>query len=82
MDSACPEKDVTKILRDSDHSTKVAPTTLRRPRRYGGKVGNPTFKFALKWTLLDLPFTGQMTRPRECGARTDFSKSAAEDVGV
>ena len=22
-----------------------------------------------------------MTRPRECGARTDFSKSAAEDVG-
>ena len=30
MDSACPEKDVTEILRDSDHSTKVAPTTLRK----------------------------------------------------
>jgi len=31
MDSACPEKDVTEILRDSDHSTKVAPTTLIEP---------------------------------------------------
>jgi len=29
MDSACPEKDVTEILSDSDHSTKVAPTTLK-----------------------------------------------------
>ena len=29
MDFACPEKDVTEILSDSDHSTKVAPTTLR-----------------------------------------------------
>ena len=28
MDSACPEKDATEILSDSDHSTKVAPTTL------------------------------------------------------
>jgi len=28
MDSACPEKDATEILTDSDHSTKVAPTTL------------------------------------------------------
>jgi len=28
MDSACPEKDVTEISSDSDHSTKVAPTTL------------------------------------------------------
>jgi len=30
MDSACPEKDVTEILGDSDHSTKVAPTTLNQ----------------------------------------------------
>jgi len=29
MDLACPEKDVTEILSDSDHLTKVAPTTLR-----------------------------------------------------
>jgi len=28
MDSACPDKDATEILRDSDHSTKVAPTTV------------------------------------------------------
>jgi len=28
MDSACPEKDATEILSDSDHSTKVAATTL------------------------------------------------------
>jgi len=27
---ACPEKDSTEILSDSDHSTMVAPTTLRR----------------------------------------------------
>jgi len=30
MDLACPEKDATEILSDSDHSTKVAPTTLTR----------------------------------------------------
>jgi len=30
MDSACPEKDVTEISSNSDHSTKVAPTTLRK----------------------------------------------------
>jgi len=29
MDPACPEKDVTEILSDSDHLTKVAPATLR-----------------------------------------------------
>jgi len=29
MDSACPEKDATQFLSDSDHSTKVAPTTLK-----------------------------------------------------
>jgi len=29
MDSACPEKDATEILSDSDHSTKVAPTTKK-----------------------------------------------------
>jgi len=28
MVSACPEKDATEILSDSDHSTKVAPATL------------------------------------------------------
>jgi len=28
MDSACPEKDVTEILSDSDHSTKVALSAL------------------------------------------------------
>jgi len=28
MDLACTEKDDTEILSDSDHSTKVAPTTL------------------------------------------------------
>ena len=28
MDSACPKELVTEILSDSDHSTKVAPTTL------------------------------------------------------
>jgi len=28
MDSAGPRKNVTKFLSDSDHSTKVAPTTL------------------------------------------------------
>ena len=28
MDSACPEKDATEILSDSDHLSKVAPTTL------------------------------------------------------
>ena len=28
MDSACPENDVTEILSDTDHSNKVAPTTL------------------------------------------------------
>jgi len=26
---ACPEKDATEILSDSDHSTMVAPTTLK-----------------------------------------------------
>ena len=30
MDSACPKEHVTEILSDSDHSTKVAPTTLTR----------------------------------------------------
>ena len=30
MDSACPEKDATEILSDSDHSTKVAPATWTR----------------------------------------------------
>jgi len=34
MDSACPEKDVTEILSDSDHSTKVAPTTLSKLKEY------------------------------------------------
>jgi len=29
MDSACPKELATQILSDSDHSTKVAPTTLR-----------------------------------------------------
>ena len=29
MDSACPKELTTEILSDSDHSTKVAPTTLR-----------------------------------------------------
>jgi len=28
MDTACPKEHVTEILSDSDHSTKVAPTTL------------------------------------------------------
>jgi len=28
MDSACPKELPTQILSDSDHSTKVAPTTL------------------------------------------------------
>jgi len=28
LDSACPEKDATEILSDSDYSTKDAPTTL------------------------------------------------------
>jgi len=32
MDSVCLEKDVTEILSDSDHSTKVAPTTLNAAR--------------------------------------------------
>jgi len=31
MYSACPEKDANEILSDSDHSTKVAPITLRDP---------------------------------------------------
>jgi len=30
MDSACPKELATEILNDSDHSTKVAPTTLRQ----------------------------------------------------
>jgi len=30
MDSACPEKDATEILSDSDLSTKVTPATLMR----------------------------------------------------
>jgi len=30
MDSACPERDATEILSNSDHSTKVAPTTLKK----------------------------------------------------
>jgi len=34
MDSACPEKDVTENSSDSDHSTKVAPTTLTPAFRY------------------------------------------------
>ena len=29
MDSACPKELATEILSDSDHSTKVAPTTLK-----------------------------------------------------
>jgi len=30
MDLACPKELATEILSDSDHSTKVAPTTLRK----------------------------------------------------
>jgi len=30
MDSACPVKAATEILSASDHSTKVAPTTLKK----------------------------------------------------
>jgi len=30
MDSACPKELATEILSDSDHSTKVAPTTLNK----------------------------------------------------
>jgi len=29
MDSACPKELATEFLSDSDHSFKVAPTTLR-----------------------------------------------------
>ena len=36
MDSACPEKDAIEILRDSDHSTKVAPSTLSNVTARGG----------------------------------------------
>jgi len=41
MDSACPEKDVTEILSDSDHATKVAPTTLILGKRRS--LSNSTF---------------------------------------
>jgi len=30
VDSACPKELAAKILSDSDHSTKVAPTTLMK----------------------------------------------------
>jgi len=35
MGSACPKKDATEILSDSDHSTKVALTTLTCSIRTG-----------------------------------------------
>ena len=43
MDSACPKELATQILSDSDHSTKVAPTTLNTSnplvsRRYREKI--------------------------------------------
>jgi len=30
MDLACPERDASEILSDSDHSTNAAPTTLKK----------------------------------------------------
>jgi len=38
MDSACPEKDAPEILSDSDHSTKVAPTTLTKHNLTGFRL--------------------------------------------
>jgi len=38
MDSACPKELATQILSDSDHSTKVAPTTLNLKVALGSAI--------------------------------------------
>ena len=56
MDSACPEKDATEILSDSDHWTKVAPTTLTCSIRTG--------ETAVFWAVADgvVYLSGQVLR--------------------
>ena len=48
MDSVCPEKDVKEILSDSDHSTKVAPTTLSGAVTCAGNAADTSFSTTIE----------------------------------
>ena len=53
MDLACPKEHVTEISSDSDHSTKVAPTTLKPQKQASFKVAFP-LTYVVLWKTLDL----------------------------
>ena len=69
-----------RIVKPSKAELGKKPCASHRLSREQVEDGKSHLEICIKMDI-DLPFMGQKTRPRECGARTDFSKRAAKDLG-
>jgi len=65
MDSACPKELATEILSDSDHSTKVVPTTLRSNKMFSGTLLKKIYLLLNFFSNLFL-VENSLVEPRQC----------------